>query len=376
MFSLDSNIDGIYLDDNGQEQTIDNMIQVVGGADGSQSFPPVTGTNTVDLDPVELPDIEDADIVRGNRGHGILYDEEGVKYAEKGDMVFRDAENTANLKSIVNKVQSILETKNLDVIMLDYSLSSLVDTDTGISLDSIMDKAIKNVSPLGVGNIAQATRNAKFNNTSVSVFTPKLDSENTVWIVGHATVRGSGTVQLVDIASDTVLDTSYAKAENETDLIPVYLSFVGSLPEATTPSDSEACCRQQKAIYNSFYKRFFLKEDEEIAVHEVALRMVPDSTDEEGNEISVPFYHGTINMLVMGELSQGAVQTGKVVSQEQTEVVVTFETPFPDDTYSLSVQTGNAINAWYDSKSATGFVVKFEREYTGDVFWTAFGGGG
>lgn len=374
LFLLDTNVDGVYVDSDNSEHKIENLIQVVGGSDGSISSPPISGNNKIDIDPIELQDIDDVDIVRGNRGHGLLYDKFGKKYAQKGDLVFRDNTNQASLKTIVNKVKSILETNTLDVSLFDSSLSNLTRSTRGITLDSLIDKALSNVSPFGLGNVVQATRNSNSNNISVSIFTSQITPDNTIWAVGHVVVKGSGTVRIRDLTSDTILTTSYACSENKSDLIPVYVSYVGSIPEASTTITSESCCSFDTSIYNSFYKRFFTKKIDHVSnIHEIALEIVSDGTDEDGNEIINLYSHASLNVLLMDAVTQGSAYTGSVISDNSTQVEVKFDVEIDTIDYSIAIQTGNPIQTWYSDKSKEGFVVNFEREYTGDIYWTVFG---
>jgi hypothetical protein len=208
------------------------------------------------------------------------------------------------------------------------------------------------------------------------VFTLPLTANNTVWILAHATVQGEGALQIRDVSTDTILTTSYAKSANATDLTPVYLSFVGKLPEGGGNAVSEDCCQNvSKAIYNSFYKRFFIpKEDEQQGTtHEVALEMIKVDDDEEGNPIYIPFTIGSINVLLMDDTTPGKLYTGLETISQETSIDISFENPLDSEDYSISIQTENAIHNWYSNKSTSGFTINFEREYFGKVFWTAVG---
>ena len=113
---LDTNIDGYYIDTKGDEQKIENMIQVVGGADGVDALPISGSFFSVE----EVIGLGDVDTVVSYKGHGILYDKSGRPYAHKGQMVLRDGQGNQNtLSGISSKSNSINERKNLDTYLKD-----------------------------------------------------------------------------------------------------------------------------------------------------------------------------------------------------------------------------------------------------------------
>lgn len=54
-----------------------------------------------------------------------------------------------------------------------------------------------------------------------------------------------------------------------------------------------------------------------------------------------------------------------------TRKQVTFENPFSDANYSISLSSNKNINMWYEAKKPTGFVIMAEKSMTGRVDWTA-----
>jgi hypothetical protein len=373
-FRLDSNIDGVYTDSEGVEQTIENIIQAVGATDGSQSIP-ISGSGVDVFGEDEVPTIPDLTVETGNRGHGILYDSDGKAYAKKGDLVLRDANSEASLASIVKQVKSIFESKSLDVRLLDKSIQTVINSKQGIDLDTLIKRARTNESPFGIGNIVQATRNEAFQDISVSTFTIPLSNNNVVWVLGHASVRGEGAIQLRDVSSDTILHTSYIKTDAplaEGVTTPAYISFVGTLPEGGSSDD---CCENiDRAIYNSFFKRFFKKTTDGTNIHELAIEMIPQDEDELGDPIIIPFTQASVNVLVMDEIDIGGLLTGFQVVEELDEIPVSFDQPLDDINYSIAIQTASALQYWYKDKTVSGFTIKFERKYSGKIFWTAIGG--
>jgi hypothetical protein len=374
---FDSNIDAYYVDVKGNLKKVENVIQVVSGTDGSTSYP-LPGEENIPES--ELSDITDLEVQVSNIGHGILYNKDGSPYAHKGEMVFRDGlGNKSTIRSVINKVSTINQ-RNLDTKLKDTSLNQVIQTTLGLDLDQIILNAQVIKNPFGTGNIRQAVRNSDRNKTQVSVITIPITQNNHVWILGKASVQGDAIVQLIDLTAETVLDTSNVKILNPGNIIPVFLSYAGTLPEVTKPIDAEC----DVAIYNSFFKRYFTKnetiENNSNNIHEIALVVITDLTitdsefeavEEAGSVVDkTPFVQGTIDMLVIDTPSTEKILNDRIIVRESTEHDISFDNELPNDTYSINIQTDLFVQVWYSEKTTSGFTINFEREFTGVVYWT------
>jgi hypothetical protein len=232
LFKLDTNIDGTYFNQDNELKVISNMIQVVGEMDGTSYFPSSKNINA-SLDEDELPSISDVDNVTNTRGHGILYDEDGVPYAYKGDMVIRDGQgNVITLGKATTKANSIYE-KGRELSLRDRSLQAFNRSDEGVELENLIQAAQQRSTAFGGGNIVQVARNEEFNSSSVDLYTIRLSPLHSVWITGTVIVNGPTQIQLVDVTTDTVLHTSYIDHRNG-NLLPCYVSYVGTLPSTVS----------------------------------------------------------------------------------------------------------------------------------------------
>lgn len=362
LFKLDSNIDGTYFDSNNEVQVIENMIQAVGATDGPAIAPNSIQTDAA-IDSTELNLVDDITIAVNTRGHGILYDEKGKPVAYKGDLVFRDGKgNLVNLNKALLRANTIRQDGDL-VLLRDGSLQQYNSSASGVSLDDMIEAAIQKSTPFGGGNIVQAVRNSDTNTNTVSVFTVKLKTNNHVWVVGSAMVQGTATIQLRDVSTDTVLDVGYVEPKG-TNIVPVFVSYAGPLPvlEIEQGVTSDRC---NPYVWNSFIKRYFkLKPSDSIIVesHEIALEIVGS-----GN-----FLRGNVNLLAVdNELREATVKTDEVVISDKDNYIVAFDEGMASEDYSISIQAEIPIQTWYDQKSLNGFRIRFDRNYTGSVHWTA-----
>jgi hypothetical protein len=361
LFPLDSNIDGTYLDSNGVVKTIDNMIQVVSGVDGTDWYPE---NEEIDFSVEEVAKISNIDRVISDRGIGILYDRDGKRYAVKGDLVFRNALGAVStLGKILNKVSTIDEKKDLSLRFKDKSLDDLINTKDGISIDQIIQNTkIKSV-PFGNGNIAQLIRNTGTREKSVSVFTVPLTPSAYVWVAAKASLIGPSTINLIDKTSNTILDTAYVDMDRYSGIVPCFISFVGQLPPVDGTIDTGRC---DVAIYNSFFKRFFkpvdsLDENTGLSVHELAIEI--------DSENSVMQY-ATIDMMAFDNGFVEDVKNGVSVVNNSDTVEINFDETLPTSDYAISLQTEEMVQKWYVGKSATGFTARLERPYSGLLYWT------
>jgi hypothetical protein len=358
LFLLDTNITGTYKNTEGEVVVIDNMIHVVSGTDGTQWFP--ANDKNIDFSITELSDVEEVDKVISDKGLGLLYDENGTRYAVKGDLVFRDGSGTVqNLTSLINQVRSISENADFSLNFKDSSLDKLLDTKNGIMIDQIIKNTrIKSV-PFSVGNISQIIRNVGTKQKTVSVVTVPLTNDGYIWVVGKACVTGSSTIRLVDKTANVILDTSYVDMDRYTGVVPCFLSYVGVLPQELV-NDVGKC---DTAVYNSFFKRFFksVGQVEGLLVHEIAIEIDGDERQME---------YATIDMTTFDTGEVENVVSGEEIVSDAEEVSISFENELPNDTYAVSLKTETFVQKWYTVKTTTGFTVSFERPYTGSLTWT------
>lgn len=365
LFKLDSNVDGTYFDKNGDVQTIENMIQAVGGTDGPAIYP---NSNNLSAPIAEDElDLTDLTVATNTLGHGILYDKNGQPIAYKGDLVIRDGlGNVIPLNKALQKAHTISEEGD-SVYLRDYTLQEYNTSDKGVSLDDMISAAIQKVTALGGGNIVQAVRNDDTNTSSVSVYTVRLSANNKVWIVGSAMVSGPTTIQIRDVSTDTILDTGYVNAKT-TNLVPVFVSYVGTLTllEDDQGVTIEEC---QPHVWNSFLKRHFKVKDSEenqiVQSHQIALETVPISG-------GTTFTMGSINLLAMDDIVENIIiKNGEEVIVETDSATIAFDEELTSESYSITLQAQTPIQVWYDQKTAGGFRIKLERNYTGSIFWSA-----
>ena len=361
LFPLDSNVDGTYLDSSGTVKTIDNMIQVVSGVDGSEWYPEGDNVNfTVE----EVTKVTDIDTVVSDRGIGILYDSEGKRYAVKGDLVFRNATGgEATLTKILNKASTIDELSSLELRFKDKSLDDLITTTDGISIDQIIQNAKIKSIPFGNGNIAQLVRNTGTREKSVSVFTVPMTADGYIWVCAKASVIGATTINLIDLTSNTILDTSYVDMSKYSGVVPCFLSYVGQLPSVDETIDTGRC---DVAVYNSFFKKFFkpldsLGEDTGLSVHELAIQILDDSEE---------MQYATIDMMCFDSGFVENSKNGVEVLNNITTVDISFDAPLPDSNYSISLQTEEMVQKWYNNKTTGGFTARLERPYSGLLYWS------
>jgi hypothetical protein len=354
-FKLDSNIDGVYIDEDLKAVAIPNMIQVVGESDGATAYPANYKTS---FNATELQAIHGLTTVVSTSGHGILYDETGNPIAYKGDFVFRDGDgNTSSLKNMLNKVNSITE-KNNSMFLRDQSLQKYNTNSTGVVLEEMINASYKKRNITGSGNVSLAARNSDSNVYSVSVYTTKLTANNHVWIVGAVTVNSSTVIRLVDRTTNTVL--GYGKINYETsNVLPVYASYFGQLQNVVVNEITDCPTN----IWNSMLKKFFLNKqaNAEEVVHEIALEVV------EGE----PFITGTVNIVCFDDINSGnQILNAGVIVKDSATYDVTFDNVLPSTNYSISFQLENSTQAWYNNKTAQGFTINFDSNYTGRLYWT------
>jgi hypothetical protein len=370
-YKLDSNIDGFYVDEQGSVITVKDMIGVVGGTDGPAAYP----LSTARLSSLSQDDILELtskglspDQIKNYNGHGLLYDKNGKQIAQKGQMFFKDGlGNFSTLNGFTNSTKSIQEDGNI-LRLKDSSLYNAGYTSSlGITLDELLLTASKNAVSFSKGNVLQLSRNYKVGVSSVDMPTISLASDAVVWIVGRVTVSGSGTIQIYHKNSDTVLDV--VKFDHPLNFsMPCYLSWVGNLPlwtdaTATTTDTSKTSCDNISWDFKTkSFRKIYNPTGEDLRPH--TIQLVASKT----------VHYAYINIMCMETRirNSGTVKNGiDAISSNSTIYKVAFDTPFEDSNYSISIQLDKPLQTWYTDKSNTGFVINIEREYEGQVSWTA-----
>ena len=364
LFKLDGNIDGTYIDENNEVKSIENMIQIVGASDGPKAYPTLNtrdaSFSATDLAALETNQIDVEENVN-TEGHGIVYDKNGKPIAHAGDLIFRDGQNNvATLSDLVEKVNTIFVDSDGQNYLRDNSLQEYNTNDLGVTLDEIIEKTIEDAGMFGTGNVIQLARNYDVNSSTVSVWTLELSENNTILIVASASIAGEAKMQLRDVTTNTILDSSYVKAE-ATKATPIFLSYVGKLSNSSTGVTESSC---NKYVWSTFLKRFFtLKPNNSLfQAHQIALEVVSGA----------PYYRGTINIVCYDDgISKDTIKSGNEIVNNANSVQITFPVEMPSVNYSISLQLENNIAAWYSDKTVSGFTVKFENNYTGNLIWSA-----
>jgi hypothetical protein len=361
-FKLDSNVDGVYIDETLKANPIPNMIQVVAETDGVDAYPENTNT---DFTPSELQTVNGLQVKVSTNinisGHGIIYDERGKAIAYKGELVFRDGlGNTSSLKNMMHKVNTIQENKSLTYLR-DASLQTYNTADNGISLDDLIKAALRKRDISGTGNISLAARSSDQNVTTIEVVTSRLTPNNYVWIVGNAMVNSDTIIRLRDVTTNIVL--AYGRINfNATNVLPTFCSYFGKLSNEIVEAVAEETCPNH--IWNSMVKRFFYGkrvDTSEAALHKIALEVVSGG----------PILEGSINIVCIDEIhTDDVVINGGSVVDNSSSFDVSFETPMPSKNYSIALQIENTTQTWFTKKLETGFTINFDRDYNGKVFWT------
>lgn len=60
-----------------------------------------------------------------------------------------------------------------------------------------------------------------------------------------------------------------------------------------------------------------------------------------------------------------------IAFSNQDLINVVFDVPFTSSVYSITLSTDKNINSWYTNKTSTGFTIRTERKFTGNVDWIA-----
>jgi hypothetical protein len=64
-------------------------------------------------------------------------------------------------------------------------------------------------------------------------------------------------------------------------------------------------------------------------------------------------------------------KSGSVTISNNDIVNISFENPFTDSLYSITLSCNKNINTWYTNKKSSGFTIRAEKKFTGTIDWTA-----
>lgn len=362
---LDSNIDGFYVDENGNVSLVNDMIGVVGATDGPPAYPANIANNAPltesDLSLLGRSNISPT-IVNNSNGHGIVYDKEGNPIAQKGDLYFKDGKgNFTNFYDLINRSKMIRENKG-KTRLKDATLEKAGYTSkVGISLSELINLSSLANTSFSKGNILQAARNYKANNTSLEVDTISLKEEAIVWIIGRVSVLGDG--QAILKSNGTPLQTiNYAHPDLSS--YPVYFSWLGSLPIDVAEPLPTGCNVYEWDFASKTFKKNVNDSNDTFYDHKITI------------ETEATFSNGTLNVMCFETQSRDLsnVKTGSdVMTRENsdTKLDIEFDEEFPDEDYSIAIQLEDALQTWYSNKSSSGFTINIERAYSGSIYWTA-----
>ena len=372
-FKLDSNIDGHYTDYNGDEQVIKNFIQVVSGTDGSSVTPDIYGQVS------DVQNVEDLTVITSISGRGILYSAEGKTVGKKGDLIIRDVDN--NTFSLFNIIyNTIRENEDLSSYIRDQSLINVTNnSDIFLDLNNLINGAKQNILSPGNGNIIQFARKDISNNSELYIRTVPVSSENKVTVSGKIIISQECLAELVDApegADETILATVYLSPRSGT-IKPLYINWSGVLPQyninqtnATfiqSQTADENFERENKIIYNNFLKKHFQKVDDSTGQtnsvyfkHKVVLRIKTGT-----------FIQASLNMMISDTTPYEQVERGTIKVQNQLTSDVRLTNSFPATDYSIVLSTSIPVKTWYSQKVVDGFIVNYNRSFTGILYWTA-----
>jgi hypothetical protein len=372
-FKLDSNIDGHYIDYNGDEQVIKNFIQVVSGVDGSSVTPNVYGQVS------DIENVDDLTAITSISGRGILYSSEGKIVGKKGDLIIRDVDNNQfSINTITYK--TIKENDDLSSYLRDQSLVNVTNnSDIFLDLNNLIKGAKQNVLSPGNGNIIQFGRRDISNNSEIYLRTVPISSENKVIISGKVIVSQECVAELVDApegTQETVLASVYLSPRSSA-IKPLYINWGGILPQynITNPDTyfiesqtvDEDFERENKIIYNNFLKKHFQKTEDSTGQvnsiyfkHKVVLRIKTGT-----------FLQASLNMMVSDTTPYEQIERGTINVQNQLTSDVRFSNVFPASDYSIVLSTSIPVKTWYSQKSADGFIINYNRAFMGKLYWTA-----
>jgi hypothetical protein len=369
-YKLDTNIDGFYVDVNGNVKPVEDMIGVIGATDGPAAYPEGTALNST-LSKEDILSLENrnekVDQIKNTRGHGLIYDKEGTPIGSKGQIFLKDGKgNFTTLLSLLDNSRMIKEKRN-KIRMKDQSLFDAgYRSEIGISLDELINFADLSNTSFSKGNILQVARNYTGGDTTLTIPTVSLRSNAVVWIIARASMKGEGKIKIR--VGNEVLDEVFFKSSSDMSK-PYYCSYVGSLPD----QEGEELVGDDCSIYKwDFTTKSFTKEikdtSETLFNHEIVLEI-------ESEDDSLKMNNAVLNVMCMEEISRdvASVQTGFVVMSEKdgTQKDILFDEPFDLEDYSISINLEDGLQAWYSDKNVNGFTINTERVYEGRVYWTA-----
>jgi len=365
-FNLDSNIDGFYVDAEGNIKIVDDMIGVVGASDGPSAYPS-SAVKGADFTTEEVKQIEESgrfvQAIKNRYGHGLVYDQQGRYRGRKGELFFKDGRgNFSTLHRLTGRV-NLISQQGGETRLRDYSLSQNGYTQpSGINLDELLRLASLRATSFSKGNILQLARNYGLNDLRLEIPTVSLATDAVVWVVARVMVSGSGTIALKHVETDKVLDVA-AYDHPRTCVMPCYISWVGNLSHYTD-SNEETSCRNTVWDFNTkTFKRVYNPSSEKLLPHTLSVEM-------DGNR---SFLYAHMNIMCMeSRVRQVAniISGESVVTSESTKIQVKFDVAYENTDYSICINLENCLQTWYTDKTTEGFTINIEREYVGKVFWT------
>ena len=98
-------------------------------------------------------------------------------------------------------------------------------------------------------------------------------------------------------------------------------------------------------------------------------------TEQENYELAsklrseVEMVRASIDVLVMQQIDRARILNGIEIIRDSDTYTITFDS-LPSSDYSIHIVTQEFVQKWYESKSQGGIIIRFERPYTGLLFWT------
>jgi hypothetical protein len=374
LFKLDTNIDGNYSDVSNTILSVENFIQVVNASDGSgEADPDINGKlSTTD-------GITDLTTVTSISGHGIIYNNAGEVVGEKGNLVIRDGlGNNFSFKTFRNS--TVQETADKQIYMRDASVANyLVNADSRIALDNLINGAEKTVVSPGNGNLVQIARKDSQNKNKVFIDTVNLSETNIVVVSGKVTANKETVFDLVDTypGKETVLATVFFTPRKAGYVKPAFINWSGTLEfydlnqdafdyYEDTACEEEVTKEDRTTVYNSYYKRHFIESNTDVntfstRTHRLTLKSRDGSV----------FEAGDLNIIVFDGTPSSAIRQGYLDIDNKSLATVFFDEAFPESDYSVSLAASGFVESWYSNKRLDGFTVNLERNFTGRIYWTA-----
>ena len=192
--------------------------------------------------------------------------------------------------------------------------------------------------------------------------------------------------RLYDYTANKELARSAVIQGNEGQVMyPIPITYFGPIENINECIADEGCgCVQIECIdgdstcqapdTGAVITKQFAKNSHLIKIQFHVLNYHPDHWERAfGVEIDNTYLTTSTIDAVMFDINPNARFTRKhntVTFSNQTEIVVTFDTPLLSTDYAINLSCSKNVNVWYDSKSTTGFRIKTEVPFNGFVDWT------